>query len=79
MTCEDSILDVKAEFALAVRRGIEALMTHRGYSRDRAVNALLKEFNRGVEPSVGRPNDGDVSVVLSFIPMAVRLVAGTSF
>jgi hypothetical protein len=62
MRCEVSIVDAKAEFVLAVRRGIETLMTRRGYSRERAINALLREFNRGAETSEGRHNDEDVSV-----------------
>lgn len=62
MPCEGSIVDAKAEFVVAVRKGIEALLTHRGYSRERATNALLREFNRGAESSEGRPNDADVSV-----------------
>jgi hypothetical protein len=80
MICEDSIVDVKAEFVLAVRTGIETLMTHRGYSRERATNALIREFNRGADASEGRPNDDDVSSFSKLCKMTVRPMGkGTSF
>lgn len=37
----------KMEFTTAVRTGVNALMSRCGYSRERAVSALLKELNRG--------------------------------
>lgn len=41
----------KTEFAAAVRTGIDALMARCGYSRERAVGALLKKISRGSDSS----------------------------
>jgi hypothetical protein len=49
----------RTEFAAAVRTGIDALMTRCGYSRERAVHALLKELNRDTA-SEGKPTDDEV-------------------
>ena len=46
MATSSSQADAKNEFTSAVRIGIEALMNRCGYSRERAITALLKELNR---------------------------------
>eukprot|EP00536_Pseudo-nitzschia_multiseries_P011540 jgi/Psemu1/308321/fgenesh1_kg.399_\ len=53
----------RTEFVAAVRTGIDALMGRCGYSRERAVNSLLKELNRGPESGAatwGKPTDDEV-------------------
>jgi hypothetical protein len=79
MPCEEGISDAKAEFVEAVRTGVVALMAHRGYSRERATNALLREFNRQAEVSDGRPNDADVSVSSRLLFYVYLVVLKSSF
>uniref|UniRef100_A0A7S4EMM4 Uncharacterized protein n=2 Tax=Pseudo-nitzschia australis TaxID=44445 RepID=A0A7S4EMM4_9STRA len=49
----------RTEFIAAVRTGIDVLMGRCGYSRERAINVLLKELNRGPD-SMGKPTDDEM-------------------
>ena len=49
----------RIEFSAAVRTGVNALMSRCGYSRERAITALLKELNRGCGPDC-KPTDDEV-------------------
>lgn len=49
----------RKEFTTAVRKGIEALMSRCGFSRERATMSLLKELNRGNGPE-SKPTDDEV-------------------
>lgn len=49
----------RMEFSTAVRTGIHALMSRCGYSRERAISALLKELNRGCGTDC-KPTDDEV-------------------
>ena len=53
------IATAKTSFVQAVSEGIDALMNHCGYSRERATNTLVRELSRGESPST-RPNDQEV-------------------
>ena len=55
------IATAKTSFVQAVSDGIDALMNHCGYSRERATNTLVRELSRGESPST-RPNDQEVRV-----------------
>lgn len=58
MPCNESITNAKASFVGAVSGGITTLMQQCGYSRERAISALLREINRG---DSARPTDNEVS------------------
>ena len=51
----------RKEFTTAVRKGIEALMSRCGFSRERATMSLLKELNRGNGPE-SKPTDDEVCI-----------------
>lgn len=71
------IATAKTSFVQAVSEGIDALMNHCGYSRERATNTLVRELSRGESPST-RPNDQEIFDLMSRcglgIEEATRLV-----
>lgn len=54
----NSVTDAKTKFVESVSRGVSILMEERGYSRERATTALMREIARG---DLSPPKDEEVS------------------
>lgn len=60
VTKSKNVTDAQTKFVETVGRGITVLMEERGYNRERATSALLREIARGDNSP---PSDDEVSTV----------------